>query len=517
MKIKKCSLILFVLLIMLSSCQPTPEKSAVQSKVNGAFEQALNAEPIESVTLDVPDSIFEEFAAKTENVTITVDAKPEKPNIKTIPVNEYCPDEISSALVKRIADCFMEGQTLYERPFLLTKSELLAEIKKIEKLLNENSLDAEYGNNESMKQFVRAIEGKKYEELKKLYNDAPDTVEKKEATLEFGPYASFLNQAEYAERYAEAKYFAENGDETAMRELEELESVNDKNYESSQMWCEAVASLSGGYTGYISAQKLSTSKTKGCGVGFDKGKTLGSDKRPYEINNIQYDATPLTIGKEDAIKMTEAAIDELGYKDEFVLASAEKVYMEEEGLQSYYSVVYCRNAIQGLLTVDFFKLTGTDQTGKYRPQYGTEEIKFSVTDDGIISFSLECPLKKVRTVNSSVCIKSFDEIYEIFKQYCTVSYDNVISVTHDENSKDLVTEYADKTTVKFSDVQLAALRVVKKDDATHYYIIPVWVFKGNIVHKKSCSDCAEEGIYTSSTAVLINAVDGSIINSDDCY
>lgn len=179
MKIKKCSLILFVLLIMLSSCQPTPEKSAVQSKVNGAFEQALNAEPIESVTLDAPDSIFEEFAAKTENVTITVDAKPEKPNIKTIPVNEYCPDEISSALVRRIADCFMEGQTLYERPFLLTKSELLAEIKRIEKLLNENSLDAEYGNNESMKQFVRAIEGKKYEELKKLYNDAPDTVKKK--------------------------------------------------------------------------------------------------------------------------------------------------------------------------------------------------------------------------------------------------------------------------------------------------------------------------------------------------
>ncbi len=502
-------------MLAVTSCQPTPEKSAVQSKVNGDFEQALNAKPIESVTFDVPDSIYEVFDAKTENVVITVDTKPEYPNVEKIPVNEYCPGEMTSALVRQIADCFMEEQTLYERPLLLTKSELLAEIKEVENILNENRLDAEYGNNDEM---VRAIQGTRYEELKRLYNDAPDTVEKKEATLEFRPYASFLNQAEYADTYATAKYFAENGDETAMRELEELESINDKNYASSKMWCEAVASLSGGYTGYISAQKLSMSKTKSCGVGFDKGKALGSDKRPYSINDMGYDVTPLTIGKDEALKMTDAAIEELGYKDEFVLASAEKIHMEEEGLQSYYSVEYCRNAIPGLITVDYFRLVSADRTGKFRPEYGAEEISFLVTDDGIISFSLESPLKKVRTVNSSVGIKSFDEIYEIFKQYCTVSYDNVMSVTdYGENGRNPVTYYADKTTVKFSDVQLAALRVVKKDDTTHYYIIPVWVFKGNVVKKKSYPDSAQEDVSTEPTAVLINAVDGSIINSDDCY
>lgn len=514
---KKILLFLVIIAILsVCACQPTPEKSAVQSKGNGDFERALNSEPLEHVSLEIPDSITETFSAKNDKVTVKVDADPEKINVEAFAIKEYCQSEITSELVKKIADYFMEGQPLYERPKLLTKAELLNEIKKIEAVLDENRLDSAYGDSEETKQSIRSIEGMQYEKLKELYDNAPDTVEKKEATLEFRPYASFLNQAEYAADYAVAKYFAEKGDESAIRELEELEAADGKSQTSYKMWCEAIATLPDGFTGYVSAQNLSSSSIGSYAVGFKKGKAVGADQIPYTVHDTGFKTTPLTISEKDAMALTDKAVSELGFSDDYILTNIDRVD-GSQGLQSFYRVVYYRNAISGLYMVDYFDLVSVDRSSKYRPEYGMESISFYVTDDGIVTFNMECPLKEVSSVNPSVQVKGFDEIYEIFKQHCAVSYDNIIAMAVDENDQIPDITYADETKVTFSEISLATLRIIKKGETTHYFIVPVWVFKGQLVHVQKLPGEDNPVNLGSATAVLINAIDGSIISADDCY
>ena len=507
-------LVLMVVVLLICSCQPTPEKPVVQSKANGEFEQALNGGATSSGDIGIPESIKVNFPAKTDTVTIEVDAHPTQVAISTVPISEYGQDEITTEFVKDIAAYFGGNEVYYKLPSILTKAQIMTEIKETEKVLDEDRLNREYGDNEEQKNFVRSIALIEYNKLKELYNDAPETVDKTPATFEFLSYVSFMNQAEYAKNYAVAKYFADRGDESAIREMKELESITDKSNSNNKLWCEGIATLPSGYACYVSAQKLNISNSSSCGISVRIGKALSSDGKPIEVYDSAFETKPLTISEDEAMAIAEKTVSELGF-DDFSLAHMRKI--SEPGLQSYYSIIYRRQIVDGLCTVDFFMLTDEDISSALRPEYGTESISFIITDDGIVQFDLNCPLREIRTVNESVQLKAFDEVYEIFKIHCSIKYDNILDIEYDENGKNTVTSYADNTTVAFSGISLSTLRVIKKGETSIYYIIPVWVFEGEVEREQAVIGMENPEKYISQTAIMINAIDGTIISAEDCY
>ena len=515
-------LVAFILFIftatVCAACQPTPEKSAVQSKGDGEFEKALNNEPLEVSFEKVPSSIEDLFNAKDENVTIKVDAELRVPQKLTIPIKEYEQQVITQEMIKKACDFYIGEAILYKPDTVLTKQQIRDELKKVELLLNEDRLTAEYGNNESVKEMIREIQSKRYSLLSEFYKTAPEYVKKETSAFSFEPSINYINQAEYAEKYAAASYFASRGDASAKRELEKLNSVLNNGDGEVDSRFEALA-YKNEYVYYVTASNSISKSNSNYGMSLRKCRETASDGKPFEFGTAGFPATNISISEDEAVYLAKQAVTYMGFEKDYALKSCELVDPDNEGEQTYFAVIYARQIANELITRDFFETYSSEEYANenhLRRGYGYEYIRFIITDEGIIDISVNSLLNELRTINNGVSIKEFDEIYEVFKKHSSIKYDDIVGTYEDVETGQISIDYAEKTDVLFDEVTLCTIRIVKKDDVAHYMIIPAWFFSGSIEYSVRDID---GGLYTvyENTGVLINAIDGSIISAEDCY
>lgn len=530
-----CLLILLAVVMLFSACQPTPDDPIIISKNDGTLDDKLNNSSVESFLEELPSHLEDEFPGKADDVTIKISADIDIPSsIDKIPVKEYDVREVDAALIQQVADFFMEGKTMYEPQYQMTKAELKEEMKEVEEVLDENRLQEEYGDNEEIKDMIREIQTMRYSILQSFYEEAPDEIEKVEAVIEFKPTKAYLNQAEYADKYASASYFAKLGDKSGQRALEELEAFYTVGSEE-QVRFEALAELDNGYTGSIVAMNGTKDNNYNNhdyynSITFYRCSQTDSYGRPFDIFSLDYPQQPLTITQEQAQEITDSAMEELGFADDYIISYNERI-SEDEGQAEHYLIEYAREAVPGLEVVNYFYPQNTTREGQdqlkenaVRPVYGYETIKFYVVDDGIAQFSMFDPLKEVGVVNESVGLIDFDSIYTIFKTHASIKYDGLLrDVALDENGMPIINYdtglyeevlvKADETTVEYTEVTFKTLRIVKKDDVMSYLIVPVWIFSGNqkSVHVERDLD------NNKYTDIIINAIDGTIISDADCY
>src|SRR5690554_5435407 len=112
MKKPSLVLILCILVLILASCQPTPDKPPVVRKSDLA-DKILETSS-SSQKDGYPDSWVQDLQNDEGAVTIKIDAQLEVPDVSVYPVVEAVPADISEDDIERLVDYFFDGKPVYE-------------------------------------------------------------------------------------------------------------------------------------------------------------------------------------------------------------------------------------------------------------------------------------------------------------------------------------------------------------------------------------------------------------------
>ena len=479
-----------------AACQPTPEKSAVQSKANNEFEKALDAAPTAAV-IETDKAVHEEYAAKDENVTITISAKTNAPDgIENIEVPEVIAYRFDNDFVKKSVKVFFDDMQAYDYPKEYTKELIRAQMQRLEEYMSDGHLEK---YNEDTREKLLISYQRQYDELRKLIKTAPDNIEKKKSDLKLKPWKYFVADSDYKEWTKKA-----DGDELSEMQSDEPRTFRARAYDND------------GYIYDLSMEMTTESSSyKYASMSFTKSKyyygTYGQYMELVPITDYGTKSTggetaPCTIQEEQAKKMAEELLEKLGLSDYFAVTLCKKQHLNSD--QEFYEVICSRQV--GEIIMEKIPQGGEDI--QYRPHYEEERLHMIITDDGVDVFSYTFPLKIQRIVNKGVGIKSFDEIFEIYREQSALTYDTIYDITQNEEGKKEVIK-STSANVEINDISFKVMRIAEKDKALTYLLAPVWSFSGKITYYTADNT----PMFSADTSIMINAIDGSIISAEDCY
>ena len=507
-------ILVFSSLILMCACQPTPEKPTVKSKAEGELEKAIEAEPTAAV-IDATDHISEKFKGKDEKVTIELDADVTYPgNLSSIEVYEAVPCAISAELIQKAVDCCMEGKTPYDPPTAYTKTELDKMIKELEEHLTDEWLNEYYQGDEGAIESSRSEFTRQRDEYLKSYKTAPESFEKKTATIEYKPHKYYMSSEEYK---LDEKDWSDGNDKEARELLKNLRSD-----EPTEFHC--MADLDDGNFALISSYEIELSGyypfyTLQHGISFSKGKRYV--RRIYGNNEILWGnkgedkPVDVTISEEEARKLARELIEALGLSDELCETGCYHNAVKDNGNTTLYVeqgvyVISYRRGTSGLscYNTDYMRELET----QYAFAYGEEAFDIYVTDEGIVHWQYTYPMKKTKTLNEGIGILSFEDVLQRFREQSAVTYDSYVESYIDANEvkEDI---YSAETDVRFSSMTLCAIRLKEKNSSGRYIIAPCWVFKGN----RTDYDEKYEKISSRLVTLIINGVDGTVVTAADCF
>lgn len=116
-----------------------------------------------------------------------------------------------------------------------------------------------------------------------------------------------------------------------------------------------------------------------------------------------------------------------------------------------------------------------------------DSIQLTVTDNGIIDVVIEYPVS-VTSISGSVEMLSLKNIEQIIK----------------EQLKNNADKYELEINKSFNNMQLTYFRLKDKNETAKYSYVPVWSFSRLVDSQKK-------------NVILVNAIDGTIINSEDVF
>lgn len=119
-------------------------------------------------------------------------------------------------------------------------------------------------------------------------------------------------------------------------------------------------------------------------------------------------------------------------------------------------------------------------------------------DGNIVSLAWRAPLRITDTISQSTPLLSYEEIQRIFEV---------------QMNREFAYELAKDATVTVDTAQLGMFRIREQNDLNSGLLVPVWFFTGTIEYKNGGTDYKDG----HSPLLIINAIDGSIINPDKGY
>lgn len=496
-------IILISTLIMCAACQPTPEKSAVQSKGDGTFEKKIKDAPVH-FSPDNEINVSESFSAKAGNVEISVEAKVDMPEgITALPVIEGSIGTITEDRLKSILEVAMNGKTVYDPPHERTKKQIKTEIDAIDKLLSGNNLENLY-DDESVLVFMKDSLVNRRAILLQEYKEAKKTIKKNKSDLEFKSSLYYMTEEEKAD------YIADEREYRSEARIKEIENRRDNFVGFSYQDKSEIYYLSCGISDYEKSPMRQ--------INFIRSKYMDGGCMPIAFTRFPtegYEPLPCTIDESEALKMTDEMLEKLGFSD-FALSQITKGKYGRKMDYEYYSVTY-RRAVNNVVTSEV-----PEGHAEFRPTYNDEHITFDITDEGIMGWTYLNPIEMGDTINEGVAVKGFDEILGIFRQQASLSYDCIYRFEENPNVKDpdidpeengnVIAISSESATVIFDSIKLRYIRIAEKDKKLTYLYVPAYIFSGKQTFTNGEKVASEKAVQ-----VIINAIDGSIISSEDCY
>ena len=468
-------MIIFLCVMMLTACQPTPEEEIVVNKNDGKFEQAMEATPTntaepqetqeERAPIECPErwqGYFEKFGGRLK---MDIDAEIVVSDAAKYPVAQIEPYYIPIEQANKMIETIFGTLDIYMVHYKRTKNDIedmivqvKADIKKAE---NE-------GDEEAAEQYRETLAG-----MAELLKDAPDVAEPQKYTGEYDIY---------------------NGKDSEQWSVEVRENPMDVQ------------------TPYLGIHNIVRSEI---GNGYDANVIYGDLLEPQYIYandaflKTKYSENPIfsTDDAKKAVEIADSFLSEIGIEDrvvEYMMALAKSEGSDEiAGYKIFYGkkfngIVIPRNIQSG---GSGWGNAVQDQENYVAP-FSYEWLEVDVKNGEILSFEWSSPFEIKEIIKDDIELMPFDEIMSKAENQLSAKY------AYMESGEEAISMYVDEIILTY------AVEPVK-DKKYEYMLIPVWAFYGGDDYgegKEVYPGEVRKGRYRNPSSLLtINAVDGSVI------
>jgi hypothetical protein len=480
---KKMIIIVIITILLLSSCQPTPESSAVQSKSGEKLMDKIMGEiPVDyDINLENQVQGIKEplvyldkhyvngYIDLDKKITIEIDADVYLPVESKLPVAKIERVEFTQETVDRIINLFTKGKTVYETYLTIDMLE--------EQMLLIKQRIAEYDENEN--RTIEELEA----QLEYLTSEAKsydENLQQQDIDISHSDdiiCGQCLIDGSVAEIIVDAQKDNPLGQSIRIRKSGEYISVND--------YCENFNFIN------LSEEKL----------------------YKITIDTDEKEALDIAVNLIEAIGIADMAL----YSSDIAIPTKYDLWTDDSSVDGGYIFEFKR-ALNGVSSSDIIYIQEymEGELG-YSPIWKDEKMTIVVNKQGITDFIWQSPSKVVEILNDDVEIMSFKESIGIAMQQMSNSlwsHDGIINQT-----------------LLIDEITLNLARIKIKDSNDEYMLIPVWKFYGEnwvkynreyLDHPDAPSEerqCINEDgeIYRSNTAeghpyLILNAIDGTIID-----
>lgn len=452
---KKAAIILVPCLCFgLTSCQQSPDSDYVVNKNENVFESIVAEENTENQQVDVPENFQDSFVIDDE-IKVTVDAQV-KAEYTSMPVANATPHMITEDDVRLWADVFFEGKTAYEPKVEMTKSEIEETILRYKTKIEE----AQNSEDEELRNMVDLYQ-KELSSYESIYASASEDVEPIVCDFTFHSYDYFMTAADRQFWDGNSEYESLKYTQQIQANVEDLNGLDATLTATRRSESDYMMNLLDFY--YIDSQNL--------------------DDMPYK-----------EMTQEEAAELADQALEKLGLSD-WVIASCSDM---SDSTTSRFILNYTMTC-QGIPLLSGYNIDLKSEDA-YAANYYYSSLEVMVRNGIIESVFLISPMDITSIENENVKVKSFDEVYDLFKSQMENSFtiDSIIDFGEDTQMKNAPKE------IRITDIELGMFRVSKKDAEYEYMLVPVWAFSGTIYVN------GED--WGTSNFCMLNAVDGSTIN-----
>ena len=485
MRAKIGLLILAALLcLMVCACQATPDSAAVTSKNDGKLEAALEMTAGKNADDGQDSGLYTDSFTNTDGdisyqVALDIPAIP-----GNMPALRVRPQTISADYAREVAEALFGDAEIYEYSQTWSKAELEELMRSLRQRMAE--LDtAEVYDSAIKEQLSEQLEAA-LANYEAEYAAAPETVESRLCSWDFHPHAWYYDQA----------------------------WVNKDDPE------------------YISASKsewiVAASERDGIPYIYSVCNREEEDYRMHSITcEINWDlvAEDLILGTqaptetdmETARAEAEAMLEKMKLGAWVVDLCEMREIGTLDGRSKYEIVVTACPVYNGVKVSHQQQLQSLRTDDAFASNYYYEEIVFQFSGGHLICFEYQSPLEVVDVVNENVAILSFAEAMD----KCKGQLQMRILKTEPYTSTDFYQATGKDVDVYQAELGLVRIRV--KNNTTDFYLLPAYSFRATytLFDKKGTlvfdSEILERTGLGTKELVVINAVDGSIINTELGY
>jgi hypothetical protein len=460
MKKKLLALIIVTVMLLLSACQPTPDKEPVVGKNDPEGNISNSSGSMQNN--EYPDHWTQDFQNDEGAVSIKVDALLEVPDVSEYPVVNVLPAEITKDYIKELVQYFFDGQPVYDLTSDVSKSDL-------NKLILQYRYDLETLQQSGQVHYTTHI-------------FTAEEIPEEQAKIE-----SIIN--DYENRLSTA--------EDTQRSVSSLDLSTKNDYST----CTLVDTTSGDYKSklYISVVdgnlRTRITYSKQDYMDYDEYEDPTDDEKPKGMDMTLEEAESLAkkaladIGIEDAMRTYWSVGNYTGFSEEITgVDNSEQCFV----------LYFCR-PVNGIPVTYFYDYEGTTTVAEsYAYPWEPEVIEVDVNNHGVIKLNWENSGTTTETINQNVELLPWVDIQEKAVQQFRMK----------EIGQYIIGGLTDQISIEIDRITLGMMRVAKKDTSGEYMYVPVWDFFGKYVYQRESDSYSER----ACSMLTINAIDGSVID-----
>lgn len=527
---KKLFVMIICTIMLLSACQPTPQKQVVvQKDMEQMIEKAVSSPSIQTIPeispppdehkrsalydkLGIPERYTEDIADASGRFRFTADIEPMIPDADTLPMAWVEAANFEQELVSKLFNALCGDTKMYVYDFRQTKAEIEAQIIEDKERLAKAKTEREKkfwndvikNEEKAYKEAPQSIEYKlsngtlqsediQFEETDVLDGKRTSLIAIEHPKKRGGRYFSIANNTEYKnsggysykDKYGNTQVFSQRSESSFsyMRDYDEHPLF--ANYEGHER-DESIKSIS---ITAEEAQRCAEDFLKSIGV-----EDMAAEKATFMSS--YYDDEELErlvrwITEERDAEELAGIISEYG--------SVEAYFNRGKERQGY-EITFLRvlNGVSVVSDLDSTVNVSTDGDITAAPEWYNEKLRFIVDDKGIAAIEWTQPLKVVELISGDAAVLPFGEIQGVIEK--------MIQVTNADIAAD------EQLSIDATRLRLSLMRINARDTFTRGLLVPVWTLYG-VEYYGSESEAFDGGW----PKLIVNAVDGSIIDMHKGY
>lgn len=475
---------MLIVLMFVTSCQPTPDAPIVQSKNNGELQEKVYGEPAPLGKYEAPTEWVEQFDGKGTIYAANINAKINIPDTEAYPVYRVSPEKLTQEKADEFLNYFIGDEELYfmTDPYQRTKDQIMEEILSWQEMMEKRS-DPEYdtfSSDEEREDYMQMAQAS-IKGLQQLYKSAPTEIEMEKVSrqLSENPILHYfgLNITGYTK---------DKNTHVDIRVSRNPDEVNQgrviKFYDK------------GAY--YIHGSKYATGGAE----------DLEGAKYSYE----------------QALSVAQKLVSDFGYDYilhfSYVFDDPSRA-IPVEGYDTdvaFYNFRFspCVDGNKKLPMLHY--PSPSDTTSQVAIPWDQPYIDVSVeANSGVAEFAIWSSIQFNKKLNENVSLLPFEEIQDIAREYLVLS-PNRTETIYEEGFEPL------RTILNINEICLGYIKISEKDSIENGLCLPVWMFYGNQTdefidqehsHYVLDDDTSVTHRYSIRYPILcINAIDGSIID-----